>query len=474
MKVSVETRGELERRMSVTIPAAQVGSRYQAQLSQAAKELRIKGFRPGKVPKSELERRYGKRLRREVALDIARGAWHRAALQESLNPATSPRLELGDWREGVDLHFHATFECMPEIALADFGELSLVRPQVEIGEKDVDSVLEEMCRRFATWEPVGDRASQTGDRLRLAFELKDVERAEVVASQEDMIQPVQDRTEDATALPPREGLVGVRAGEDCEYDWEVPEEYPSEEISGRTLRIHYHIKEVQREVIPDPEAPAVLANAGVDTIEALRQQTQASIERYKDSLVDSLLREQALRRLADISEFSLPEGLVLDQLRRDAAEQAQLSRLREARGLPAQSSDESESEARRTKACEYVKAALLLRAILEKHELTVEDEHLQAEVRKRAGASADPQAKYLEILQDEEELRRIESELRQHEAMQYIVDHASIQDREETYESLLRLTPFDLMPDLQEAAKDKRASSDGSANESGKDAQESP
>lgn len=464
--------------MSVTIPAAQVGSRYQEQLSQASKEVRIKGFRPGKVPKSELERRFGKSLRREVALDIARGAWQRAAAQESLSPATGPRLEIGDWQEGADLHFHATFECMPEINLPDFGELNLIRPRVDIGEKEVDTLLEEMCRRFVTWEQVNDRSSRKGDRLRLAFEIKDPKSAEVLTSQQDMIQPVQAFPEDTTALPPRDGLVGMRAGEDCEYDWDVPDDYPNEEIAGRTLSVHYEIKEVQQEVIPDPGAPEVLASVGVESLEDLRQETHASIERYRDNMVDSLLREQALRRLAQVCDFSLPEGLVIDQLQRDAAEQEQLARLREARGMPGQPSGQIEStqdaeQRQRSRAREYVKAALLLRAVLEEHELEVEDERLQTEVRKRAASAPDPRAKYLEILQDEEELARIESELRQYEAMQYMVDHASIEDKEETYDALLRLTPIDLMPDLQDAPPNSPESSHEGAQELTKDEEES-
>ena len=463
MKVSVETRGELERRLSVTVPAGEIGSRYREHLSRAAKDVRLKGFRPGRVPRAELERRFGGRLRQEVALDVARGAWQHAAMQESLSPATSPMIELSEWREGSDLHFHATFECMPEIELSDMSELSLVRPTVEISESDVDSVIGQMCQRLATWEEVTDRPSEQGDRLRLGFELTDPESGEILASQPDMIQPVKEFPEDSAALPPREGLVGVKLGEDHEYDWSVPEDYPSEQVAGRNLSIRYSIKQIEREVTPDPDDPRVLDSAKVENVEALRQETRISIERYRDELVASLLREQGLRRLSQSREFSLPEGLVQDQLRRDQSERDQLARLR---GIDpdAESEDAANGSAhskalqkeRRARACDYVKAALLLRAVIEANSLRVEDDQLEAEVRKRASATPDPQAKYFEILQDEEELARIESELRQYQAMQFIVDHAAITDREESYESLLRLTPDDLMPDLKEVKEDQQ------------------
>lgn len=460
MKVSVETKGELERRLSVTVRAEDVGSRYREELSRAAKDVRLKGFRPGHVPNSEIERRFGARLRKEVALDVARGTLPKAIAQESLTPVTAPVLELADWREGRDLHFHATFECMPDIQMIDFSDLQLVRPKVHITEEDIDRHVQEMCRRFAKWEVITDRVSQEGDRVSIDFELKDPDKGETISAQSEMIQGVKDFSEDPFALPPRDGLTGVSAGEELEFTWEVPQDYPGADIAGRELSVRYTIREVQEQILPDPEDEELLERLGMEDLESLRRQLKESMERNRDELIGSLLREQGLRRFSESMVFSLPEGMVRDQMGRIRQEFEQMRRMRELQGMPVDASGsggqgetEVDEEASETRAREYVKAALLLRRIVEDNELRVPDEELEQEVRRRSQAASDPRAKYQEILEDEEQLVGIEWELRQFHAMQYIVDHATLVDRDESYDSLMQLTPKDLMPDLEGAAE---------------------
>lgn len=460
MKVSVETKGELERRMAVTVPAGEIASRYRKELSRAAKDLRLKGFRPGHVPKSEVERRFGQRLRKDIALECAQSTLPRAVEQEALTLATTPVLELNDWQEGRDLHFHATFECMPEIEMADFGELELIRPRVDITEEDIDRQVHEVCKRNVSWETAPDRASQEGDLLLFDFELSDPESGETISAQRDVQQGVGDFSQDSHAPPPSEGLKGVQPGDSPEFSWKVPEDYPVPDIAGRELIVRYTIREVNQPVVPKPDDEELLKRMGADDLASLRSNIKESMARHRDELIDSLMREQGLRRISQRTQFTLPEGMVRDQMQRERHQFEQMRQYREQQ-LPAPTSHALDVErpedwdegASRERACEYVKAALLLRRILEDHDLQVPDEALEQEVRRRCRMARDPQAAYHEILQDEEQLVRIESELRQHEAMQYIVDHASHVDRDETYESLLRLSPTDFMHDSSVSEK---------------------
>ena len=457
MKVSVETKSELERRMTITVPAGEISSRYRTELSRTAKDVRLKGFRPGHVPRSEVERRFGVRLRKEVALEVARGTLPRAVEQEDLAIATAPVLELAEWQEGRDLHFHATFECMPEFSMVDFGGLELIRPRVEVTEEDIDRHVQEMCRRHTKWEAAPDRASQEGDQLVIDFELSDPESGETISSQTHVHQGVEDFSEDPYALPPSEGLKGVNPGDELEFPWKVPEDYPGAEIAGRELKVRYTIREVNQPAVPKPDDKELLESMGMDDLESLRSNIKEHMSRHRDELIGSLMREQGLRRISDSTEFTLPEGMVRDQMQRDRQQFEQMRQYREyqmhgsiGHADDVKSREDWDEGKSRERACEYVKAALLLRRILEDHDLQVPDEDLEQEVRRRCRTAQDPQATYLEILQDEEQLERIEAELRQYEAMQYIVDHASLVDRDETYESLLRLSPMDLMPDLRD------------------------
>ena len=464
MKVSVETKGELERRISVTVPAAEVSTRYKEELSRAAKDVHLKGFRPGRAPASELERRFGRRFRREVALDVAREKWPEAAEQESLKPATAPRLELGDWQEGLDLHFHATFECMPEFDLIDFSALELVRPKAEVTDQDIDAVLDKMCQEQKVFEPSDGRESQMGDHLTVDFQLVDKDSDDVVNSQESVAQPVSDFSEDPYAVPPTTGLAGVRAGETHEFEWQVPEAYPGKEIAGRQLLVRYAILAVLEPVVPKPDDAEFLQRTGLESLEALRDAIRDSLERNRDQHVEGLMREQALRRLSDARDFSLPEGMVLDQMGRLAREREQyIEHLKKSLafegGTPGSELEDLKQDPQaRSRAREYVKAALLLRKVIDTHDLSVTDDALEDEIRRRSQQGQDPQARFMEILENEDMVAAIEHELLQQAAMQYVVDRASVAEREESLQALLKRKAEDFAAGQNEAGEPPAAS----------------
>ena len=452
MKVSVETKGGLERRISVTVPATEVTSRYKEELSRAAKDIHLKGFRPGRVPQGEVERRFGRRLRREIAFDVARERWPDAAAQESLKPATAPRLELGDWQAGQDLHFHATFECMPEFDLIDFADLELVRPTAEVKGSDIDDMLAEMAEQQKTWQPQEQRASELGDQLTVDFSLVAKDTDGVINEQQSVRQPVEDYSKDPYAVPPKEGLVGVRAGETHEFDWQVPEDYPGKDIAGRELLVSYRVAEVLMPVVPKLEDPDFVEKMGIKDLDELRSAIEASLARNRDRHVEGLLREQALRKLSELYDFSLPEGMVLDQMRRVKAERQRFMQsfeqdLRMDGRIPGAKFQELLDDPQdRSSACEYVKSALLLRKVLDIHEISVSDDELEQEIRHRCQYEKDPQACYREMLESESALSSIEHELLQRAAMQYMVDRASMSDRESLLKDVMKLKVEDLAP----------------------------
>ncbi len=451
MKVSVETKGELERRISVTVPAEDVSTRYKEQLSRVARDAYLKGFRRGKVPASELERRYGEQLRQQIALDVARENWPKAAEQESLKPATAPRFEFSDWHDGRDLHFHATFECMPEFDLIDFSELELVRPGAEVTEDDVNDVLEEMRQEQTSWHPSEGRTAELGDHLIVDFELIDQATDECINRQEGVERPVSDYSDNPHAAPPATGLVGVKAGETRDFEWQVPEDYPGKEIAGRHLLVRHEVREVLEPKVPDADAREFLDKIGMDNLEALRDAISGSLQRNRDLHVERLLRDQALHRLNEMRDFSLPEGMVIDQMRRLHEERERYVKRIEA-GFRAEGQapkldfqDLAQDPEDRDRACDYVKSALLLRKVIDTHDIQVEDEALEEAIRARCQYEPDPQARYMEIVQNEDIVAGIEYELIQLAAMQYVVDHASVSTRELPLKDLMKLASDDLV-----------------------------
>ena len=160
-EVSLEPAAGLERRMTVSVPTAEIERAISARLAQVGKTAKLKGFRPGKVPQKVVRQYYGGQVRDEVMTDVIRTTYSRAIAEQKLNPAGGPRIEpLRGAEAGSNEHFiyRATFEVYPEIALRPLEELTFDVPTVAIDDTDVDAMIEKLRDQRATWHTV-ERAS---------------------------------------------------------------------------------------------------------------------------------------------------------------------------------------------------------------------------------------------------------------------------------------------------------------------------
>ena len=162
MMVSVETVGGLERRMKVQVPAERIEKEVDSRLQRVGKTAKIKGFRPGKVPMKVIRQRYGGQVRQEVLGEVMQMSYFEAISQEKLRPAGHPRIEPGNTGQGEDLEYVATFEVYPEVALQGHEGLAVEKPVAEIGESDIDDMIDNLRRQRADWEEV-DAAAGASD-----------------------------------------------------------------------------------------------------------------------------------------------------------------------------------------------------------------------------------------------------------------------------------------------------------------------
>ena len=168
MQVSVEITSGLGRRLTIGVPAARVEAEVAARLEKAAKTVRLKGFRQGKVPMRVVQQRFGAGVRQEVLGEVMSQSFYEAVRQEDLKPAGQPTIEPRTLASGRDLEFIATFEVYPEIELIDFSRLSVERPVVDVTEADIDRMIEVLRNQQASWSTV-ERAAAPGDKVNIDY-----------------------------------------------------------------------------------------------------------------------------------------------------------------------------------------------------------------------------------------------------------------------------------------------------------------
>lgn len=307
MQVSVETTSGLERRITVGFPSEVVDSEVSKRLEQAAKSVKINGFRKGKVPMKVVKQRYGAGVRQEVLGDAINKSFYDAVQQESLRPAGRPHIEPKNLDEGSDIEYVATFEVYPTIELADLGEVEFVKQQAEIEDADIDKMVETLRKSQASWTDV-DAAAEDGNRVKIsyvgkrdgeAFDGGSAEGQWLVLGSNSMIPGFED------------GLVGAKAGDKKVLELSFPEDYHVESLRAAEVVFDVDVSLVQEQELPEVDE-AFFAKFGVPEggMDAFREQVKQNMDREKRKALRTKLKEQVMTVLVDKHEIDLPKALV--------------------------------------------------------------------------------------------------------------------------------------------------------------------
>ncbi|HEY6822728.1 MAG TPA: trigger factor [Burkholderiales bacterium] len=304
---NVETLGTLERRVSMTLPAQDIDRQVDERLKKLARNVRMPGFRPGKVPLKLVAQTYGPQVRSEVMGDAVQKAFTDAVKEANLRVAGYPRIEKKDGADAGALEFSATFEVYPEVKLGAIDQKSVERPQVSVGDAEVEKTIE-ILRKQRTRFVTAARAAQDGDRLTVdfagtiagaPFEGGKAENFAFILGQGGM-------------LPEFEAAArGMSAGESKTFGLTFPADYHGKEVAGKEASFEIKIKSVEEPQLPalDAEFAKQLGVADGD-VEKMKSEIRANVEREVKKRVDARVKAQALQALHDATPLELPKSLI--------------------------------------------------------------------------------------------------------------------------------------------------------------------
>ena len=215
--------------MLVVIPSNRVEERVNEKLEEVAKTARINGFRPGKVPKREIKRRYGKSIREEVSSEIIQSSFSEAVERENLNPAGMPKIEDVKLLEDQNLEYTAIFEVFPEVELSAFDSIEVERLEAEINEEDVDEMVEKVREQRMGYE-VAEKSAEDKDKVNIdfegfidgeAFDGGKAEGSDLILGSGQMIPGFES------------GVIGMKKGQEKEINVTFPERYQGADLAGK-------------------------------------------------------------------------------------------------------------------------------------------------------------------------------------------------------------------------------------------------
>ena len=306
MQVTVESTGTLERRMRVELPAERIEKEVDSRLRTVGKNVKIKGFRPGKVPAKVVKQRYGAQVRQEVLSDLLQQSYSDAVQQEKLNPAGGPKIETETEGDGKSFAYVATFEVMPEVRLEGLDKIKVEKPDVEIVDSDLDDMIENLRKQKATWTEV-DRASAKGDRVVVDFEgtLKGEpieggqgKEVPVILGQGQMLEDFE------------KGLTGIKAGDEKTFKVKFPKDYHAEDLQGKKVEFSIHAHRVEEETLPPvDDSLAEMFSVKEGGIEQFKKDVLDNMRHEADQKVRSRVREQLMDELLAANPIEIPKAL---------------------------------------------------------------------------------------------------------------------------------------------------------------------
>jgi trigger factor len=433
MQVSIETTSGLERRLTVGVPAERIESEINSRLQKAAGNVRLAGFRPGKVPMKVMRQRFGAGVRQEVLGEVMSQSFQEAVIQEKLRPAGQPSIEPRNLEAGKDLEYIATFEVFPEVEVVEIKGFSVERPVAEVTDADVDNIIEVFRKQQGSWEPV-ERAAVEGDQVNIDYvgTRDGAEFAGGSATGSDL------GLGSGRMIPGFEdAIIGMLGGEEKTLQLSFPDDYHSEELKGAAVEFRVKVNKVQQ-MVPAELNEALFAKYGVDEggLDKFRTEVRQNMARELKNAVQGKIKQQVMDAVAVAHQsLEVPRALVGREI--DAMRKQMFQQFGGAGGqnldLKALLPDDMFKE----NAERRVKLGLVLAELVEKFALKVDAGKVREIIEEMASTYQDPEEVINWYYSSQEQLSSVQSRVLEDQMVEKLLGNANVVEKPCSYQEAL-------------------------------------
>jgi len=433
MQVSIETTSGLERRLTVGVPAARIDSEVDERLKKAAKNVRLPGFRPGKVPMKVLRQRFGAGVRQEVLGEVMSQSFQEAVVQEKLRPAGQPSIEPRSLDAGKDLEYIATFEVFPEVEVLEIKDFDVTKPVAEVTAEDIDNIIEVFRKQQGSWKPV-ERAAAEGDKVNIdyagtrdgeAFEGGSAEGSDLELGSGRMIPGFED------------GIVGMKAGDEKTLELSFPEDYHNEELQGAAVEFKVKVNAVE-EMAPAEMDEELFAKYGVEEggEEQFRKEVGENMARELKNAVEGKVKQQVMDAVIAAHEsVEIPKALVAQEV--DALRNQMFQQFGGAAGQDLDLKSLLPDDMFTENAQKRVKLGLVLSELVSKFELKADPEKVRAAIEEMASTYQEPEEVINWYYSNQEQLASVESKVLEDQVVEKLLESANIVEEKCSYQDAI-------------------------------------
>ena len=429
MRVELSSSEGLERKLTIAVPAAEVDASVAERLRETAKNIRLNGFRKGKVPLSIVKKRFGPGIRQEVVGELMNKSYVEAVEREGLRPAGQPKLELAELDEGKDLQFAAVFEVVPDIELPDFSRIKVESLTAEVSDEDIANMVETLRKQRQTWEEVEREAAAddlvfidyTGRVDGEEFEGGKAENAGVLIGSERMIPGFE------------ESIKGRRPGDEFTCELKFPDEYHQPDLAGKDVEFDIRLNRVSEARLPEVD-DEFYQSFGVEEggEEAFREEIVRNMERELKAARRNRLKGKITEAVVKRANVTVPEAMMGEEIARLRAQAS------ESMGGAGENMPELPDDLLRDQARRRIVMGLVLTEIVKTNDMKADAARVREAVEELASTYESPEEVVRWYYGNEEQLSAIEASVLEDQVFDYISGLAKVTEKTVSYQEAIR------------------------------------
>jgi trigger factor len=435
MQIKETTNEGLKRAYQVTIPAKDIDARIEAEVKKIAPQVKMPGFRPGKVPANLVRKMHGEQLHAQTVNDVLRESVDKLLKDKKLRPAMQPSVSLADgYDQGKDAVLSVDVEVLPQIDAPELDGLTLERLTVPVSDAQVDEALQNIAAQQKSWKDAPkSRKAQSGDQLIIdftgsidgvEFEGGKAEGAPLTLGSGQFIPGFEEQLE------------GVKTGDEKTITVTFPADYPAENLKGKDAQFAIVVQQVKVE--DETKIDEDFAkNLGLESLDKLKELLRGQLEQETNGLTRTQMKRQLLDKLAAGHDFAVPQGMVEAEFDQIWA-QLQQEAARDEDPAKALKEIEAEKDDYRRIAERRVRLGLLLSEIGQQNGVDVTQQEMSMLIQQaRQQYRPEDQDRFVQyIQQDPMAAAQLRAPLYEDKVVDFLFDKAEITEREVTREEL--------------------------------------
>ena len=433
MAVNVETLEKLERRITLTVAAADISSEVESRLKRLARTVKADGFRPGKVPMSVVAQRYGYSVQYEVVNDRVGKAFTDAAREADLRVAGTPNISQKDDAPEGQLAFDATFEVYPDVKLGDLSAAEVERVSTEVSDAAIDRTIEILRKQRRTFaqRPAAEGAAEA-DRVTIDFEGKiDGEPFEggksvdfqFIIGEGQMLEQFDT------------GVRGMKVGESKTFPLKFPEDYQGKDVAGKEADFLVTMKKIEAQHLPEVD-DAFAKSLGIKegTLQGLREDVRKNLSREVKFRVQARNKGAVMEALSKAAELDLPNALVAGEVERlIEGARADLKQ----RGVKDADKAEIPADLFKAQAERRVRLGLVVAELVRTHNLQAKPEQLQAHIEEMSQSYEKPAEVMRWYLGDRKRMSEVEAVVIENNVTDFVLGQVKVIDKVLPFDELM-------------------------------------